>query len=122
MSDHRYFPHTPEDVSDMLKACGAVSLDDLYSDVPEDLRLRNPYALPAEMSEKELRDYFDKLGDKNRRMVCFAGGGYYDHYTPAVVDAILSRSEFLTAYTPYQPEISQGTLQYIFEYQSMMCA
>ena len=121
MSDHRYFPHTPDDVSEMLKACGASSLDDLYSDVPEDLRLRKPYDLPAEMSEKVLRDYFDRLGEKNRRMVCFAGGGYYDHYTPAVVDAILSRSEFLTAYTPYQPEISQGTLQYIFEYQSMMC-
>lgn len=122
MSDHRYFPHTPQDVTDMLAACGASSLDDLYSDVPEELRLRKPYDLPEEMSESQLRDYFDKLGSLNRRMVCFAGAGYYDHYTPAVVDAILSRSEFLTAYTPYQPEISQGTLQYIFEYQSMMCA
>ena len=122
MSDHRYLPHTPQDVADMLAVCGATSLDDLYSDVPEGLRLRHPYALPQEMSEKELRDYFDRLGERNRRMVCFAGAGYYDHYTPAVVDAILSRSEFLTAYTPYQPEISQGTLQYIFEFQSMMCA
>ena len=122
MSDHRYLPHTPQDVAAMLAVCGATSLDDLYSDVPEGLRLRHPYALPQEMSEKELRDYFDRLGERNRRMVCFAGAGYYDHYTPAVVDAILSRSEFLTAYTPYQPEISQGTLQYIFEFQSMMCA
>lgn len=122
MSDHRYLPHTPQDVDDMLAVCGADSLDDLYNDVPEELRLRRPYDLPQEMCEKQLRDYFERLGDMNRRMVCFAGAGYYDHYTPAAVDSILSRSEFLTAYTPYQPEISQGTLQYIFEYQSMMCA
>ena len=122
MSDHRYLPHTPQDVDDMLTVCGADSLDDLYNDVPEELRLRRPYNLPQEMCEKQLRDYFERLGDMNRRMVCFAGAGYYDHYTPAAVDSILSRSEFLTAYTPYQPEISQGTLQYIFEYQSMMCA
>lgn len=121
MSDHRFFPHTDTDISEMLAACGAKSLDDLYSDVPEELKLRQAYALPAEMCEKELRDYFSRLGNENRHMVCFAGAGYYDHYTPAVVNAILSRSEFLTAYTPYQPEISQGTLQYIFEYQSMMC-
>ena len=74
------------------------------------------------MSETEVRRYFESLFRQNRRMTCFAGGGFYDHYTPAVIDAIISRSEFLTAYTPYQPEISQGTLQYIFEYQSMMAS
>ena len=106
----------------MLGVCGAKSLDDLYCDVPDELKLKKPYDLPDAMSEKELRDFFAKLDAMNRPMTCFAGAGYYDHYTPAAVNAILSRSEFLTAYTPYQPEISQGTLQYIFEYQSMICS
>lgn len=122
MSDHRYLPHTQADIDRMLEVCGASSLDDLYSDVPVELRLRKAYDLPQAMSEKELRDFFGKLDAMNRPMTCFAGAGYYDHYTPAAVNSILSRSEFLTAYTPYQPEISQGTLQYIFEYQSMICA
>lgn len=122
MSFHRYLPHTPEDIGHMLGVCGAASLDDLYSDVPSELRLKKPYGLPEAMSEKELRDFFGRLDAMNRTMTCFAGAGFYDHYTPAAVSAILSRSEFLTAYTPYQPEISQGTLQYIFEYQSMICA
>lgn len=121
MSQHRYLPHTQADIDAMLSTCGAATLDDLYSDVPEQLRLKHPYELPEAMSEKELCDYFERLNARNRKLTCFAGGGYYDHYTPAVVSSILSRSEFLTAYTPYQPEISQGTLQYIFEYQSMMC-
>lgn len=119
---HRYLPHTPEDVEAMLSLCGMKSLDDLYSDVPDELLLGRDYDLPGEMSEKEVRDFFKTLGDKNRSFTCFAGAGYYDHYTPAVVKSVLSRSEFLTAYTPYQPEISQGTLQYIFEYQSMMAS
>lgn len=118
--NHRYFPHTEEDIQRMLEACGAKSLDDLYSDVAPELRLKHPYALPAEMSEPELRRHFEQMASKNRKMVCFAGAGFYDHYMPAAIAPILSRSEFLTAYTPYQPEISQGTLQYIFEYQSMM--
>ncbi len=122
MSIHRYFPHSDADISAMLDRCGHKSLDDLYSDVAPELRLRKPYDLPEEMSETEVRRYFESLFRQNRRMVCFAGGGFYDHYTPAVIDAIISRSEFLTAYTPYQPEISQGTLQYIFEYQSMMAS
>lgn len=117
---HRYFPHTQEDIDTMLKACSVESLDDLYSDVPEQLRLHHNYDLPKEKSEKEVRDFFNELGSKNRQLVCFAGAGYYDHYAPAVIPSIISRSEFLTSYTPYQPEISQGTLQYIFEYQSMM--
>lgn len=117
---HRYFPHTDDDVCHMLAACGVESLEDLYADVPEALRLKEGYALPSSMSELEIREYFKKLGELNRPLVCFAGAGAYDHYTPAVIEAITSRSEYLTAYTPYQPEISQGTLQYIFEYQTMM--
>ena len=96
------------------------SLDDLYADVPEQIRFRGEYDLPEPMSETEIRSLFEKLGEKNRRLTVFAGAGCYDHYTPAVVPNIISRSEFLTSYTPYQAEISQGTLHYIFEYQSMM--
>ena len=117
---HRYFPHTPDDIKAMLGRCGVESLADLYADVPEALRLKEPYRLPASMTEKEVRDFFRTLERKNRELTCFAGGGFYDHYAPAVIPSIISRSEFLTAYTPYQPEISQGTLQYIFEYQTMM--
>ncbi|MDE7411739.1 MAG: aminomethyl-transferring glycine dehydrogenase subunit GcvPA [Paramuribaculum sp.] len=117
---HRYFPHTPEDIDAMLRRCGVGSMEELYSDVPAELLMDGDYDVPAQMSEKEVRDYFLNLDEKNARLVCFAGAGYYEHYKPAVIDSLLSRSEFLTAYTPYQPEISQGTLQYIFEYQSMM--
>lgn len=106
----------------MLGVCGVDSLDGLYADVPDGLRLDHRYLLPDEMSEKEVRDFFDALGRKNLVMTCFAGAGYYQHYAPSVISAIISRSEFLTAYTPYQPEISQGTLHYIFEYQSMMAS
>ncbi|MDE6454273.1 MAG: aminomethyl-transferring glycine dehydrogenase subunit GcvPA [Muribaculaceae bacterium] len=118
---HPYLPHSEADISAMLERCGAKSIDELYADVPKHLQLKHPYALPQAMTEPELRDYFAKLDADNIPLRCFAGGGVYHHFTPAAVDSILSRSEFLTAYTPYQPEISQGTLQYIFEYQSMMC-
>lgn len=104
----------------MLAQAGMKSLDDLYSDVPDEIRFRGEYELPDSMSEAEIRTLFERLGDKNRRLTVFAGAGSYDHYTPAVVPNIVSRSEFLTSYTPYQAEISQGTLHYIFEYQSMM--
>lgn len=104
----------------MLQRCGVNSLDDLYADVPSRLRMQTPYHVGKQLSEKEVRDYFNELGRMNRQLVCFAGYGHYNHYTPSIVSSITSRSEFLTAYTPYQPEISQGTLQYIFEYQSMM--
>lgn len=118
---HRYFPHTPDEIKQMLERCGVTELRHLYSDVPEELQLKAPYALPPEMSEKEVRNYFDARAEKNLPVkVCFAGGGFYDHYTPAAATSLIERSEFLTAYTPYQPEISQGTLQYIFEYQTMM--
>lgn len=122
MSHHRFLPHTQPDIDEMLAVCGASSLDDLYADVPSQLRLKSGYNLPEALSEKEIRDYFTDLEKRNSTMVCFAGAGFYNHYAPAVIPALISRSEYLTAYTPYQPEISQGTLQYIFEFQSMMAS
>lgn len=116
----KFFPQTKEEIEQMLKQAGMNSLDDLYADVPEQIRFRGEYDLPEPMSETEIRSLFEKLGEKNRRLTVFAGAGCYDHYTPAVVPNIISRSEFLTSYTPYQAEVSQGTLHYIFEYQSMM--
>lgn len=116
----KYFPHTEEEIQQMLGLVGMRSLDDLYADVPECIRFRGEYDLPEAKSEADVRRMFEQLGDSNRRLTVFAGAGSYDHYTPAVVPNIISRSEFLTSYTPYQAEISQGTLHYIFEYQSMM--
>lgn len=122
MAIFQYFPHTPEDVRKMLDRVGAKSLDDLYCDVPQDLVHREEYDLPDAMSEQEVRDFFESLDAKDQKLTVFVGQGSYDHYSPAVIPFITSRSEFLTAYTPYQAEISQGTLRYIFEYQSMICS
>ncbi|MBO7100357.1 MAG: aminomethyl-transferring glycine dehydrogenase subunit GcvPA [Bacteroidaceae bacterium] len=116
----KYFPHTDADLQAMFQKVGIKSLDDLYAEVPEQIRFRGDYQLPEEMSEIEVRQLFEKLGAQNKPLTCFAGAGVYDHYTPSVIPQLLSRSEFLTSYTPYQAEISQGTLHYIFEYQSMM--
>lgn len=118
---NKYIPHTEEDVRKMLEVIGVESIDDLYSDVPSEVIFKEEYDIPEKMSEVELRRHFEELGKKNKNLTVFAGGGAYDHYSPSTVAHILSRSEFYTAYTPYQPEISQGTLQYIFEYQSMIC-
>ena len=104
----------------MLERIGVATVDDLYAEIPEEVVFKGEYALPEGMSEIELRRFFKELGAKNRRLTVFAGGGAYDHYSPSVIPHLLERSEFYTAYTPYQPEISQGTLQYIFEYQSMI--
>lgn len=117
---YKYFPHTDDDLQQMMQRVGISSLDDLYAEVPEAIRFRGDYDLPDEMSETEVRQVFEQLGTMNRPMMCFGGAGVYDHYTPAVIPNLLSRSELLTSYTPYQAEISQGTLHYIFEYQSMM--
>ncbi len=119
---YKYFPHTETDLKEMLSAVGVDSLDALYDDIPDDIRFRGDYELPEAMSEMEVRQLFEQLGAQNQQFVCFAGAGVYDHYTPAVIPNLLSREEFLTSYTPYQAEISQGTLHYIFEYQSMMTA
>ena len=115
-----YFPHTEDDIRQMLDRIGVGSLEDLYSDVPQDVIYRKEYDLPDSMSEHEIRQYFEALAEQNTSLFCLCGLGVYDHYSPAVIPHIISRSEFLTAYTPYQPEVSQGTLRYIFEYQSMI--
>lgn len=104
----------------MLAKVGVDSLEGLYAEVPESIRFKGDYDLPEGKSEMEIRRFFDALGNENKQLTCFAGAGTYDHYTPSVIPAIVQRSEFLTSYTPYQAEISQGTLHYIFEYQSMM--
>lgn len=117
---HKYMPHSEEDVKIMLEKIGAKSIDDLYIDVPSDVIYKKEYDIPSCMSEIELRHHFKQLAEKNKSLVVFGGQGAYDHYSPSVIQHLLSRSEFYTAYTPYQPEISQGTLQYIFEYQSMI--
>ena len=117
---YKYFPHTEADIKAMLERIGVQAVGDLYAEVPQSVRLKKDYGLPEAMSEMEVRHFFMRLGQQNTQLTCFAGGGVYDHYTPAVVPQIVSRSEFLTSYTPYQAEISQGTLHYIFEYQSMM--
>lgn len=117
---YKYFPHTEEDIEQMLNVIGAKSLKELYAEVPEEIIFKDQYELPEAKSEVEIRQLFSKIGEKNKKYTCFAGAGVYDHYTPAIIPQLIQRSEFLTSYTPYQAEISQGTLHYIFEYQSMM--
>jgi len=116
----KYLPHTPEDIEAMLKTIGVKDIDTLYEDVPEALKGVD-LNIPSSMSELELTNHFKTLADNNRQLKSFMGMGAYDHYTPSVIRHLIERQEFLTAYTPYQPEVSQGTLQYIFEYQSMIC-
>ena len=117
---YKFFPHTEKDIEQMLQRVGVKTLDDLYAEVPESIRFKGDYDLPEAMSEIEIRNFFEKINKGNKLMTCFAGAGVYDHYTPSIVPKLLQRSEFLTSYTPYQAEISQGTLHYIFEYQSIM--
>ena len=117
---NRYIPHTEEDIKAMLEKIGVDSVDSLFSDIPSEVIFKEEYDIPSSMSEIELRKYFKQLAAKNDSLVVFGGNGVYDHYSPSVIPHLLERSEFYTAYTPYQPEISQGTLQYIFEYQSMI--
>ncbi len=117
---YKYFPHTPDDIQAMLDKIGVKDLEGLFAEIPESIRFRGEYDLPTAQSELEVRKAFEQLCATNQPLTVFAGAGVYDHYTPSVVPHIVSRSEFLTSYTPYQAEISQGTLHYIFEYQSMM--
>jgi glycine dehydrogenase subunit 1 len=119
-----YVPHSEADVQAMLSAVNAGSVEELFADIPENVRRREPLALPAGLSELEVLVELRRLAAANTpasNMVSFMGAGIYDHHVPAVVDAIVSRSEFLTAYTPYQPERSQGVLQSIFEFQTAIC-
>ncbi len=120
----QYIPHTPDDREQMLRAIGVSSLEDLLQPIPDALRLKRPLNLPGGMSEQEVTAQMTNLARKNldaADLVSFLGAGSYDHFVPAAVNALSSRSEFLTAYTPYQPEVSQGTLQVIYEFQSMIC-
>lgn len=117
---YKYFPHTADDIQQMLDVIGVRSLDELYAEIPEEIKLHGELNLPAEKSEEEVRRIIHDLAAQNKPLVCFAGAGSYDHYTPSVVPYLAGRSEFSTSYTPYQAEISQGTLQYIFEYQTLM--
>src|SRR5215216_1783708 len=107
----------------MLEAIGLRSAEDLFDSIPQDLRLQRPLNTPAALSEIELLDSFEQMAVRNTAAprISFMGGGAYSHYIPTIVDHIISRSEFFTAYTPYQPEISQGTLQTIFEFQTLVC-
>jgi glycine dehydrogenase subunit 1 len=117
----RYTSATDQDRRAMLERIGAGSVEELFADVPESVRLDRPLALPEGMSEQDVFDHLAALAERNRHAdneVTFTGAGMYDHYQPALIDSIISRSEFLTPYTPYQPEISQGGLQVMFEYQT----
>ena len=120
-----YNTHRPEDKQAMLKAIGVASVDALFANVPPAIRLNRPLALPAAIPEWTLERHMEALANKNATVKThssFLGGGAYEHYIPAVVDALVSRGEFLTSYTPYQPEISQGLLQALFEYQTALAA
>ena len=115
-----YFPHTGEDIRAMLERIGLGSMDGLYADVPADMLFNGEFEIPDAMSEMEVRRRFKELSSMNTQLVVFCGSGAYDHYSPSVIKSVISRSEFLTSYTPYQAEVSQGTLRYIFEFQTMM--
>jgi len=121
---HRYIPNTDTDAKKMLEAIGASSMEDLFKDIPKELQLGRELNIEGPYSEMEIVRHMNNLSGKNKStddLVCFLGAGAYDHYIPSLIKHIAGRSEFFTAYTPYQPEISQGTLQAIFEYQTMIC-
>ncbi|MFA5636388.1 MAG: aminomethyl-transferring glycine dehydrogenase subunit GcvPA [Anaerovoracaceae bacterium] len=120
---HRYIPNTNGDAAEMMDVIGVKSMDELFRDIPDNLVLPEALKLEPGISELEIEQKMKELGGNNRSvddLVCFLGAGAYDHYIPSVVKHLAMRSEFYTAYTPYQPEISQGTLQVIFEYQTMI--
>jgi glycine dehydrogenase subunit 1 len=121
--DYRYLPVTGEDKEEMLKTIGVDSIDELFEDVPENIRFSGEMDLPKALGETDLLKEMKRLSDRNANVqdcVSYLGAGVYEHYIPTVVDHVLRRSEFYTAYTPYQPEISQGELQAIFEFQTMV--
>jgi glycine dehydrogenase subunit 1 len=119
-----FLPHTDDDVRTMLQAIGVDSIGDLFEPVPRDVLLDGPLEVPPELSEVELIDHLTELAAASKGagdLVCFAGGGAYDHYVPAAVRSLAGRAEFATSYTPYQPELSQGVLQAIYEFQTLVC-
>jgi len=115
-----YLPHPPERQEEMLKKLGLSKVEDLYSHVDPELLFKGELALGEPLSELEIENFFKRLAGKNKKSVIFAGAGAYDRFIPAAVDQLVLRGEFLTAYTPYQPEVSQGTLAAIFEYQTII--
>ena len=116
-----YIPHTPEELKQMLKVIGVSSVEELFKDIKPALRPKS-FNLPEGKSEFEVKEYLQRLSQKNNPyFINFMGAGFYDHYIPAVVDTLVSRSEFYTPYTPYQPECSQGILQAMYEYQTAIC-
>src|SRR5690349_8537548 len=118
----RYLPKSPADREAMLKAIGARSIDDLFAPIPAEYRLNRDLKIPRQMAESEIVDFFRQRSRENGdEYTSFLGAGAYFHYRPVIIDSLISRGEFLTAYTPYQAEISQGTLQSIFEFQTMIC-
>src|ERR1700760_4133225 len=118
----RYLPKSPADREAMLKAMGLGSVDDLFSPIPAEYRLNRDLKIPRQMAESEIVDFFRQRSRENGDdYTSFLGAGAYFHYRPVIIDSLISRGEFLTAYTPYQAEISQGTLQSIFEFQTMIC-
>src|SRR3982074_3824740 len=118
----RYLPKSPAERQEMLSAIGANSIDELFSSIPERFRLREALKLPGPLSEAEIIQYFtERAGENSRGYTSFRGAGIYNHLRSVVSDAIIERGEFLPSYTPYQAEISQGTLQAIFEFQTLMC-
>lgn len=118
----RYLPKSPSDREAMLKAIGARSIDDLFAPIPTEYRLRRDLKIPRQMAESEIVDWFRQRSQENGiEYTSFLGAGAYLHYRPVIIDSLISRGEFLTAYTPYQAEVSQGTLQAIFEFQTMIC-
>ncbi|GLY09939.1 aminomethyl-transferring glycine dehydrogenase subunit GcvPA [Pseudobacillus badius] len=121
---HRYLPMTETDKKEMLAAVGVQSIDELFADIPEKVRFQGLYDIKEAKAEPALKKELSAMAAKNmnaKQYASFLGAGVYDHYTPSIVDHVISRSEFYTAYTPYQPEISQGELQAIFEFQTMIC-
>lgn len=117
----KYFPHTKEDIEQMLKVIGVDHLDDLFKVIPKEIKDNATYDVPEALSEYELIKNMTGIASMNKRLHIYRGAGAYDHYTPSIIPHLTQRSEFLTSYTPYQPEIAQGTLQYIFEFQSFIC-
>ena len=118
----RYLPKSPADRKAMLQAIGAHSIDDLFAPIPAEYRLERDLKITRQMAESEIVDWFrDRARENGDSYSTFLGAGAYYHYRPVIIDSLISRGEFLTAYTPYQAEISQGTLQSIFEFQTMIC-
>ncbi len=115
-----FTPHTDEDLGTMLGRLGLDSVDDLYRHLPEQVVLERPLDLDSGLAEPDVMAMVDQLAERNTQLVCFAGGGIYDHFLPPVVRSLTMRPEFVTSYTPYQPEVSQGVLQLLFEFQSMV--